>query len=649
MDPTLRLQSVLRYSASFIALLIAYTALACVGLIWAEVRGAGSPIWPAAGVGLAGLMLGGVRLWPAILVGRLLAAALTGSAQPLWADAAIAAGNALATAMAVMTFSSKSIWDEALMSLRGLVRFCLAGASVQALLSALIGCAVLFLSAGLAWWSLLDLYIHWSIGVFVGAVTTAPLIFAWYKDRSEFTLRALAGFVAVMLVTGAFAWLVFASPTHDNLRTWHILPLLIVATLTFGARGATTAIAIIAAIAVFGTNQGIGQFNQMVDIPAQRLMLLQQFIGTIALTGLILAVVTEERRTKDVLAAQQEYLRRAEQESRARAKELEVILGAVPASVVIAHDRECREMSVNNFGAEVLRRIKWTDSIASLNPKVRMLDVTGRELEEDERPMRRAARGEIISNFEGKFVFENGQCRDFLGAARPLYDVEGSVRGAVGAFLDMTERKKAEERITLLAREVDHRAKNIMAVVQAMVRLTKAEDMASFRAAITGRIANLARTHNLLAANRWDGISLTALVRDEFAAHGLSHGGNPAQSHLHTSGPDLTLPPTLAQSLALVIHELITNAIKYGALSVPQGRVRLEWTIEARPAGRMLHVNWAERGGPEVRPPERAGFGSDLIVGAIQHQLDGMVELDWQACGLRVALAIPLSEQVPKH
>ncbi len=643
-----------RTALSFLALTIAYAALSYIGLGWAQVRGAGSPVWPAAGAGLAGLMLGGVRLWPAIVIGRLVAAALAGSGQPLWADVAIAAGNALAAAIPALALARTGRWEETLDSLRGFLRFCLFGALGQALIAGSLGTAVLVLSSGPEALPALEVFSNWSIGVFVGTMTVGPLILAWSVRGEAWTARRIAGFAALIAATAGLAWLIFTSTSNESLRTWHILPLLIIASLTFSMRGTSAALLIMASIAVWGTSRGIGPFNLMANSSGQQVLLMQQFVGTMALTTLILSVVTEERRAQDVLAAEQEYLRRAEQESRARAEELEAILSAVPAAVMIAHDPECREMSTNRFGADALRQADWTDSIASLNPKVQMLDRSGRPLHEDERPMRRAARGETVSDFQGKAVFPDGMVRDLAGAARPLYDAKGAVRGAVGAFLDMTARMKAEERITLLALEVDHRAKNIMAVVQAMVRLTTAPDMDSFRKAITGRIGTLARTHNLLAANRWEGVSMQALVRDEFAAHGLVGEDHGPGGRLRACGPDLRLPPAAAQSLALVIHELITNAMKYGALSETGGWVGLAWSLaeeagaqaeterETETRARILRVEWTEEGGPPVTPPQTAGFGTGLIANSIRHQLGGTVEIDWRPAGLRVALAVPL-------
>ncbi|MCZ8370874.1 MAG: MASE1 domain-containing protein [Porphyrobacter sp.] len=148
MDRDLAKAEQVRTALSFLAIAVAYAALSTIGLGWAQVRGAGSPIWPAAGVGIAGLMLGGVRLWPAIVVGRLAASVLTGSEQPLWAEIAIAGGNALATVIPALILSRLGKWEESLQSLDGFLRFCLFGALGQALIAGLVGTSVLVLSSG---------------------------------------------------------------------------------------------------------------------------------------------------------------------------------------------------------------------------------------------------------------------------------------------------------------------------------------------------------------------------------------------------------------------------------------------------------------------------------------------------------------------
>ena len=200
-------------------------------------------------------------------------------------------------------------------------------------------------------------------------------------------------------------------------------------------------------------------------------------------------------------------------------------------------------------------------------------------------------------------------------------------------FMDVTERRHTEERQSLLTREVDHRAKNVLAVVQAALRLTPKGDPAAYASAIEGRVAALARAHTLLAAEHWSGADLRALLRHELAA--FMEGGRGAERagpRIDLEGPALMLPPVTAQPLAMAMHELTTNAAKYGALSVPAGHLAVRWHLEP---GRRLRLRWVESGGPPVAgPPTRNGFGSRVLTGTLRGQLGGTVYLDWAPTGL---------------
>ena len=231
--------------------------------------------------------------------------------------------------------------------------------------------------------------------------------------------------------------------------------------------------------------------------------------------------------------------------------------------------------------------------------------------------------------------------RHWLTGFYPIFD--GGAVVAVGAWvLEISERKAAQERETLLAREVDHRAKNLLAVVQSIVQLTPGENGPELKKSVVGRIQALARAHSLLSDSRWDGVALGELVREEltpFASHG--------STSVVFEGPALTLRPAAAQSLALVLHELATNAAKYGALSDTDGRLQVEWKrddgVEGRP---FLDILWTESGGPPVEKPEAFGFGSNIIRASVERQLRGQVIKDWRPEGLVATLRIPWSEVV---
>jgi PAS domain S-box-containing protein len=229
----------------------------------------------------------------------------------------------------------------------------------------------------------------------------------------------------------------------------------------------------------------------------------------------------------------------------------------------------------------------------------------------------------------------NGELRWCVGAAAASVDAANRVLRVGGVTVDITERKNAEERQNLLVREVDHRARNALAVVQSIVRLTRAESKEAYMAAVEGRITALARAHVLLSDSRWEGASLSKLLDEELTPYRRSD-----TDRIAISGPEVFLLPATAQILALTIHELATNAAKYGALSTPAGRVRLSWQH-----GRdNLVFQWVETNGPAVDKPRSDGFGTRVISASVERQLDGRATFDWHRKGLRFSMSIPLGE-----
>lgn len=199
-------------------------------------------------------------------------------------------------------------------------------------------------------------------------------------------------------------------------------------------------------------------------------------------------------------------------------------------------------------------------------------------------------------------------------------------------FLDITERRAADERQALLTREVDHRAKNALSVALSAVRLTRAADMKSYMAAVEGRVAALSRAQTVLAEDRWHGADLEALLRGELIPF-LT--GGPDGSRARLSGPKVALPASAAQPLAMMFHELATNAVKYGALSLPAGRIAVVWQLLNGGEEQKLLLRWTETGGPPVlEPPTRRGFGSRMLEATLRGQLGGKIAFAWERSGL---------------
>jgi two-component sensor histidine kinase len=226
-----------------------------------------------------------------------------------------------------------------------------------------------------------------------------------------------------------------------------------------------------------------------------------------------------------------------------------------------------------------------------------------------------------------------------VSAARAAVRVRKRQREAE-SYLE--ERRRTEHRQRLLIRELHHRVKNTLATVQAVVGSTaRSAGSEEFYRAFTGRIVSLANTHTLLTEAFWQTASLRELLEKELGPY-----MDDAGERVLLDGPTVDLPSQIAVPLGMAVHELTTNAAKFGALSTVSGRVRIAWNVERGAEGRVLHLDWVEMGGPEVRPPQRRGFGSQLIERVLKVQLEAQVQADFAPAGLRLRLAAPLPESV---
>ena len=231
---------------------------------------------------------------------------------------------------------------------------------------------------------------------------------------------------------------------------------------------------------------------------------------------------------------------------------------------------------------------------------------------------------------------EDGVIRWVEAKGRGVFDSDGKCVSRESAPpWTSPERKEAEERQDLLAREVDHRARNALAVVQSIVRLTRANSVDGYVAAVEGRIKALARAHALLSDSRWHGADLDALVAEELAPYRLAEA-----EKVKIGGPKVSLLPHMAQGLALALHEMATNAAKHGALSSMAGKVSVTWQVQPE----SLILQWVETGGPRIAPPPARSFGLNVIRASIENQLGGKAAFDWDPEGLRCTLSIPRRE-----
>lgn len=256
------------------------------------------------------------------------------------------------------------------------------------------------------------------------------------------------------------------------------------------------------------------------------------------------------------------------------------------------------------------------------------------ELERMQEAYREAvATGARKVEVEYRYAWPDGQVRWLLLRGEINRTPEGVPRYVLGVLMDITERRESEERLKLLAREVDHRANNLLTVVQATVALTSAPTADGLKEIITGRVSALAHAHQLISEARWRGAELRRLVEEELRPYRLG-----AEGRVRFDGPDVTLSPQSAQSAAMALHELATNAAKYGALSSPAGEVSVVWTV----AEGQVALVWTETGGPRVVAPTRRGLGLNMLERALGGASGGEAALDWRESGLVARLSLPL-------
>jgi PAS domain S-box-containing protein len=310
------------------------------------------------------------------------------------------------------------------------------------------------------------------------------------------------------------------------------------------------------------------------------------------------------------------------------------LLEALPAAIYTT-DADGRITFFNQAAAElagrrpVLGQESWCVSWKLYAPD-------GSPLAHDECPMAQALKtGRPVRGTEKIAQRPDGARVPILPYPTPLHDPDGKMIGAVNMLVDITERKQAEERKTLLLRELAHRVNNMFAVILAITQqsLRSAASPEVFARAFTGRLQALAHAHNLLLSRDWSGADLGELAKGQLAPFS-SEGGD----RLKVVGPQVTLAPAQVIALGVVLHELGTNAAKFGALSRDGGRVELTWTLDED----RISLVWAERNGPKVTPPSRKGLGSKLIERGLPN-----AGIDWRfpPDGVVCVIDLPIAER----
>jgi two-component sensor histidine kinase len=230
----------------------------------------------------------------------------------------------------------------------------------------------------------------------------------------------------------------------------------------------------------------------------------------------------------------------------------------------------------------------------------------------------------------------------FIPFPTPLRDANGRLVGAINMLVDITERKDAEARQRVLIDELNHRVKNTLATVQSLAGQTArhADSLKDFTQTFEVRLLALSRAHDLLTKRHWQNAPLGTLVQEVL----VPLAGEPSE-RLRIGGPSVHVNPRFALSLTMALNELLTNAVKYGALSSAEGSVSVCWDLRDQEGSTMLNLEWQERGGPTVKPPTRRGFGSRLMERCIERDLAGEFDLAFEPEGVNCRMAMPIAGQ----
>lgn len=332
---------------------------------------------------------------------------------------------------------------------------------------------------------------------------------------------------------------------------------------------------------------------------------------------------THEREREDVLAQM------AESEARLRLALNAGHFGSwefTPETGAFITSAHCRA----NFGRGRDEPFSYADLVSSIHP--------------DDRAMQAEAVAKAIAtntdlHVEYRTIWPDGSEHWIRVSGRTRMGENGQL-SMVGVSQEITERKLAEERQRLLLHELNHRVKNTLATVQSVASLTRRSaqntDPAAWNA-FMDRLHGLAKTHDLLTTTHWQGALLEDVLKNE-----LDPYQDAIRQRIRLRGPRINLQPSAVLALGLAIHEMATNAVKYGSLSVPDGKVHVMWAVTAGTVPPSLLVEWTESGGPTVKQPERQGFGTKLIQRGLAQQLGGEIKLDFAPAGVRCVITFPI-------
>jgi PAS domain S-box-containing protein len=580
--------------------------------------------WPASGVAAGVLIALGPSARVPVAIGAIVAtmvANLLGDRTLLSSIvfAVCNAAEALITAWLIARqFGSRFTLDR-LANVLGL----LAAAIVGTAISGIGGTAGFkYLQSSTA--PILTTWHHWFASDALGIVTVAPLLIGLASAAREPPPRGelIEGTLALIVLAMMSGLVIFLprQPWATVVPIALLFPVLLWLSARCRPVFAAAAAFIVALTIVWTTTFGIGYFGDATLPMADRILGAQAGILAASLCAFVLAALFAERRHSEAALKEGEArLQEALMAGAVTAFEWDVRTGASRrsgnAAQILGFD-EHQTFTASQFlaGVHPDDRARFKALVYGVSPDRPSYAVTFR------------------------FIRPHGRQVWLEETSRAEFDAAGRYLRLKGLTLDITERKRAEEHQDWLIAELDHRVKNVLARVAVVAMFTRegSNSMDEFAQALNRRIQSMADAHALLSQSRWRGVGLTDLVRRQLAPYS-------ANANTTIGGPDVTLTAAATQAVAMVLHELVTNAVKYGALSTSGGRVSVSWDRRQNGDGRTLVViEWRELGGPPIMAPIQSGYGTSLIRDLIPHELGGTADLEFASDGVCCRVEIPI-------
>ncbi|MGA7526948.1 MAG: MASE1 domain-containing protein [Pseudolabrys sp.] len=583
--------------------------------------------WPASGVAAGAMIALGSRARLPVAVGAAVAtivANLMGDRTLLSAVvfALCNAGEALLTGWLILRYFGANFSLDRLSHVLGLVTAAVVATAVSG-----IGGTAGFLYFHNSTAPILATWQHWFASDALGILTVAPLIIELASATREPPPRTelVEGTLGLTALVCISAFVIFLPQGHWGIviPIAALFPLLLWLAARCRPIFAAAAAFIIAITLVCMTTFSIGYFGDSSLSVDQRIMGAQASILAISLCALVLASLFAERRQHEAALF----------EGQARLQE------ALAAGGVMAFEWNARTNGSNRSdnAAQILGLVPDKSFSA-----VEFLE----RVHPDDRPDFKA-RIHAVSpekpSYRKTFRFRCPDGREIWLEESSIaeFDPTGRFVGLKGLTVDITERKQSDERQSLLIAELDHRVKNLLARVAVISSYTRlgSSSVDEFVQVLDRRIHSMAAAHSLLSQNRWNGVNLADLVDSQLAPYATA-------ANMTIGGPDVVLGPTVTQAVAMALHELVTNAVKYGALSSPNGHVSVKWNRQpADGASTRVKIEWRENGGPPVAPPAKSGYGTSLIREMIPHELGGAVDLAFVTEGVCCEIDVPLEQR----